>query len=299
VSKNPEVFLGSKKEKTLKTKSRKALFFNQKTKYIKEVLLCKPTHFEVNYVINPWMKPGSVDKGLALTQWQSLVNSLNGLGIKVNTIEQEKGLPDMVFAADQAIIKGKEAVLSNFRYKERRKEKLFYKNWFEKRDFKLKSLPNDVYCEGGGESLWLKDKLLIGSGFRTSKNTKNLLQKILNIDVHEIELINPMFYHLDTCLFPLNDQVLFYYPPAFSKKSVSLLKKLAQKLIPLDKKEAFNFAANSLPTDHHVITQKGNRKFIDTLKEMKYKVVELDLSEFTKAGGGIHCLVSTIKEEYA
>src|SRR5260221_275504 len=261
---------------------------------IKEVLLCKPSYFEVNYVINPWMKPGTVNKHLAMVQWNKLLKTLIKLKIKVNIIDQKKGFPDMVFAADQAIFKDGIGVLSNFRFNERKGETNYYKKWFKNKKIKLNILPKNVYFEGGGESIWHTDNLLVGTGFRNSKNIKKHLSGIFNKKVYEIELINPYFYHLDTCLFSLND-FIFYYPPAISEKSKRVLKKLSSKLIPITKKEVFNFAANSLSIGNFVITQKGNPKLIQKIKNLGFKPIELDLGEFMKAGGGIHCLIQPLQ----
>lgn len=261
--------------------------------------MCEPSHFSVDYSINPWMQVGSVNKAKAQNQWETLVQSLLDQDIKVEILKQKKGLPDMVFAADQAIIKNNKVVISNFRYRQRRAEAKIYEGWFHSHNFQINSLPQGIFFEGGGETLWWKDSLLVGTGFRTSKSALPHLQKLLDVKIHQLELTNPNFYHLDTCLFPLNNEIIFYYPPAFSTKSKKLLSKLTRKLIPFTKKEAHNFAANSLTTDHHVVLQKGNPGFKNTLNNLGYKTIEVDTSEFIKAGGAAHCLVSVIKEEYA
>jgi len=270
-----------------------------KTKYIKKVLLCEPSQFSVDYVINPWMRVGSVNKSVAAAQWNNLANTLTKLGIKKEIIKPVKGLPDMVFAADQAVIKNNNLVLSNFHYPQRRSEVKKYLPWFEKQKFKIHKLPKKHFFEGSGDCVWYKDLLFTGTGFRNSPKICKFLSKYLRVETKCLELINPKFYHLDTCLFPLNDTVAFYYPPAFSQKSQKILKTLVKNLISLTDKEANNFAANSLVTDHHVIMQKGNKNFADKLKTLGYKTVEIDVSEFMKSGGGIHCLVQPLEEEYA
>lgn len=259
-----------------------------------EVLLCRPNYFDVSYVINPWMKPGRVDTHKAKKQWNGLVKKLKELGIGVNIIEGEKGLPDMVFATDQAVIKGNTAVLSNFKYKERRGETIFYKKWLKEHGFNIINLPKDLYFEGGGDSVWSSEDLFVGVGFRNSKGVNRYLENILNTRVIEIHLVDPFFYHTDTCFFPLDSETLFYYPPAISEKSKNLLKKIFKKNIAVTKKEAFNFALNSLIFGKDVITQKGNKKFVFELKKLGYKSHEIDLTEFAKAGGGIHCSVLTL-----
>jgi N-dimethylarginine dimethylaminohydrolase len=269
-----------------------------KTKYIKQVLMCKPDYFSVDYQINPWMQIGSVNKLKAKSQWNILVASLKKQKIRVNIIRQKKGLPDMVFAADQGIIKNKNLVLSNFHYMQRQNETNFYLKWFEKQDFTIHKLPKNYFFEGSGECLWLGEKLLIGTGFRNSPNICKFLSKFLKREAICLELVNPKFYHLDTCVFVLNSDTVFYYPPALSPKSIKTLKSIAKNLIQLQDNEANNFAANSITTDHHVILQRGNSNSANNLSSLGYKTVELDVSEFMKSGGGIHCLIQTLEEKY-
>jgi N-dimethylarginine dimethylaminohydrolase len=271
----------------------------KKTKYVKRILMCKPTHFSVDYVINPWMQIGTVDKKKAYIQWNAIGEALTNLDIRVDIIDQKRGLPDMVFAADQALIKNRNLVLSNFHVKERKKEVAHYKKWFEKQNFEICQLPYGTFFEGSGECVWYGETLFVGSGFRNSDNVAEPLSRLLGVEVICLELINPRFYHLDTCFFPLNERIAFYYPPAFSPKSREILEKRIMTLLPLSKKEVHNFAANSLVTDHHVIMQKGNIQLKNQLRDFGYTTVELDVSEFMKAGGGIHCLVQTLEEEYA
>lgn len=268
----------------------------KKEKIIKKVLMCEPKYFEVNYAINPWMKIGSVDKKRAYKQWLELLGIYGKLGIKVDIIEQKENLPDMVFAADQGLFYRKNILLSNFRYPQRREEKKYYKQWFEKNDFKIETLPERVFFEGG-DSVWFGDKLLVGVGFRGNLEGVRGIGEIWGIRGIPLGLINPYFFHLDMCLFVLNKETIIYYPEAFSEVSRKKLKKLVPNLIPLEKKEAFNFAANSLVTDHHAVIQEGNRGVKKEIEGQGYLIIETDVSEFMKAGGGIHCLTGVIEED--
>lgn len=261
---------------------------------MKTALMCKPDYFEVKYSINPWMKNEIVDKNLAFFQWNNYKNALESSGVRVETINPHESSPDMVFAADQAVTIGGKTLISNFKYKQRREESGNYKKWFVKNNFNLKFLPENVYFEGGGESAWVNNKLLIGTGFRTSLNACEHIQKILDVEVTCLELINPNFYHLDTCLFVLNNETAFYYPNAFSKKANMRLKKLFNNLIKITKTEVFNFAANSVVLNNNVFMQKNNKSMKNKIDNLGYKTHELDFSEFMKSGGGAHCLVQFI-----
>lgn len=268
------------------------------TKVLSKVLVCSPTHFDVSYAINPWMKPGTVDKDRARMQWQQLVSMYQTLGVTVTVIDQQEGLPDMVFAADQGIIVGNTVIASNFRYQERQGEQEAYRWWFQKQQYRIETLPKDATIEGHGECLFFQDMLFVGIGFRANKQACGYLREFLKMSVIALELVNPAFYHLDTCLFILNETTAFYYPKAFSLSSQKLLKKYISHLLPFSDEEASSFAANSAVTNHHVVLPSGIPTFRKKLVTLGYTPVVVDISEFIKAGGGMHCLTGILEETY-
>lgn len=251
--------------------------------------MCPADHFTVAYSINPWMKEGTVNHDLAKQQWQQLADTYRSLDIEVAEVEPASHLPDMVFAVDQGIVIDHRVVLSNFRYEERQGESDIYAQWFMDNGYEVVRPTKAHYLEGG-ECLWWRGQYFLGVGFRADKETKNELSELLAHPVLYLELINEYFYHLDTCFFPLNEKVAFYYPAAFADQSVELLKNYGGTLVELTEAEAKGFAANSIVLDKTVITQKGNDRFTGILKEYGYEVVELEMGEFMKSGGGIHCL---------
>lgn len=265
---------------------------------LKKVLLCRPLFYNVSYSINPWMIPGSTNLKKAQEQWERLVEVYLGLDVDVSVIDQQKDLPDMVFATDQAIVYGKTALLSNFRYKERRDENIPYSDWFKRNKYNVKIAKGDIFFEGAGECLFFRDILFAGHGFRSNKKAASYIQETLGIEVIPLKLINPNFYHLDTALFPLNNTTAFFYPEAFDASSLELLKKVVPHLIPLSTKEANSFAANSVVTDHHVVMPGNIPTFKDKVENLGYKAVEVDMSEYIKSGGAAHCLTSVLQEVY-
>lgn len=263
---------------------------------VTRVLLCRPTYFVVDYIINPHMQPHSVDQTKAMKQWQALVAALESLKIAVDVIEQEPDVPDMVFATDQGIVQDGTILFANFRFNQRKKESHYYREWFRDHGFGLRSLSN-VFPFEGGDTLFFGDMLFVGTGFRASVASCEELSKKLDKDVIPLRLVDPAYYHLDTCFFPLNDDIAFYYPPAFSENSKNLLKKLVPNLHEFSEEEAAGFAANSFVSGDTVLIETGVSTFKQKLEDLGKKVVELDMSEFNKSGGGIHCLINTLEKE--
>ncbi len=267
----------------------------KQAKSVKRVLLCRPTYFTVDYVINPHMQPYSVDPSKAMRQWQNLVDKLKALDIKVDIIEQKEDVPDMVFATDQGIVRDGAILLANFRYKERQPERIYYREWFRDHGFRLRALSN-IFPFEGGDTLFCGDMLFVGTGFRASVSSCEELSKKLEIDVIPLRLMDPMFYHLDTCFLPINADTAFYYPEAFSKNSKSILNRLIPNLLELSKADTMAFAANAFVSGKDIVISAGtSAKFKADLKKLGLTVHELDMSEFKKSGGGIHCLINVLE----
>src|SRR5262249_9867927 len=94
-------------------------------------LMCRPTYFSVDYAINPWMDPAMpVDIGLAVRQWQHLGDVYEARGHRVDLIDPEPGLPDMVFAANWGTGVEGRVLGARFRAPQRAAEAEHYRRWF-------------------------------------------------------------------------------------------------------------------------------------------------------------------------
>lgn len=262
---------------------------------IKRVLVCKPLYFTVDYIINPHMKPHSVDGDKAIAQWQELVKTLKSLGIKVEVIEQREEVPDMVFATDQGIVKDGAVLLANFRYPQRKPERVYYREWFREHGFRLRALSNVFHFEGG-DALFFNNMLMVGTGFRANVASCEELSQKLDIDVIPLRLVDPFFYHLDMAFLTINDTTAFYYPPAFSKNSQNLLKRFVPNLLEFTSAEVKAYSANSFISGKDIIIPTQAPAFFrKKLEDLGMSVHTVDVSEFSKAGGGIHCLINTLE----
>lgn len=263
-------------------------------KRIKRVLLCRPNYFQVDYIINPLMKPFSVDPVLALEQWQNLVKTYESLGIQVDVIEQQPDVPDMVFATDCGIVTEGSILLANFRHTQRRPERQYYRQWFREHNFGLRALSNVHFFEGG-DARFFGEKLFVGTGFRASRDSCEELAKKLNVEVVAIETTNPNFYHLDMGFLPLTDTASFYYPAAYSPDSQKVFRRHIEELFELTASAANDYAGNSVTSGTDIITQCKDPEFLKILKLLGYTVHQVDVSEFNKAGGGIRCLTNVLE----
>jgi N-dimethylarginine dimethylaminohydrolase len=98
----------------------------------KNLLMCAPDYFDIEYEINVWMShKNQVAEETAEDQWHKLYKIYTEqLGWNVKLIEPVRGLPDMVFATDCCLMIDDKVLLSSFRYPERQPETEHFKKWF-------------------------------------------------------------------------------------------------------------------------------------------------------------------------
>ncbi len=259
------------------------------------LLMCAPDHYAIRYSINPWMKiscPARRDS--SRRQWDRLVEILHGLKVEIDLVPPVPGLPDMVFTANAGLPVGDRVFLSRFRHPERRPESVRFRKWFEKKGFEILELPEGVFFEGAGDALFFGTILFAGYRFRSDVRAHSRIAEVLGIQVLSLELVDRRFYHLDTCFSPLDDRSVLYYPPAFDRYALQVIRENIPDPIPVPDREAFRFVCNAVVVGRDVVFQAGCPETVRVLEERGFRVHETDLSEFHKAGGSAKCLTLRI-----
>ena len=270
------------------------------------VLICPPTHFGVEYVINPWMsgQVGAASRPLAQQQWDALVETLRAVA-DVSVIEPGPGLPDMCFAANGGLVLGNTFVPPNFAVSQRQPEAPLFRQWAEDAGFDIVDLPDDAAFEGEGDALWWPHSeepiLWAGYGVRSALGAHLPLAERLHVRVVSLRLIDERFYHLDTCFVPLPDGRVVYYPAAFDERSRAVVRSLVpgDGLLAVDEEDALNFACNAIRVGRHWIANYATAGLRQRLEQWGYTVTTTPLSEFMKAGGAAKCLALVLHQDVA
>lgn len=250
-------------------------------------LMCRPTYFAVDYVINPWMDPTvPVDTELAVRQWTNLRDTYVRLGHQVDEIDPIPGLPDMVFAANGATVLDGIAYGAQFRYPERAAEAPAYLHWLTDAGFEAHEAK--AVNEGEGDLLATEHFLLAGTGFRTDLAAHVEAQELFSRPVITLQLVDPRFYHLDTALTVLGDTIAFL-PQAFTPSSAKVLRQLFPDAIESTVEDAAVLGLNAVSDGHHVVLPAQATGLARQLAARGFEPVPVDLSELLKAGGGPKC----------
>ena len=271
---------------------------------MKQILMGSPVNFNVHYEINPWMtgNTGSVDVVAASQQWSELRNRLISLGVDVVVLPKSPDYcPDSVFTANAGLTYKGKFLPSRFKHDERAVEEPFFMDWFMNHNFTVHSNTKNknrkkAAFEGAGDALFNQNKTILwyGIGHRSSFAYKSFLDACFEdtpVIVRPLELVNPNFYHLDTCFCPLDTGELLWYPPAFSEYSRTVIESWYDgKNIKVTEEDANNFVCNAVSIGNSIVTSKMSPFLLAKLLSGCYTVFEHDMSEFMKSGGACKCL---------
>jgi N-dimethylarginine dimethylaminohydrolase len=161
----------------------------------------------------------------------------------------------------------------------------------ETHGYAVKWLPNDLYFEGEGDALFSGDALFCGYKFRSDIQSHQTVAEMLGCLVISVELVDPRFYHLDTCFGPLPGGNAIWFPAAFDEYGQRAIRDHVPELIDVEEDEAAHFCCNAVVLDREIILPQGAPKLVTALGERGYRCHELAMTEFIKAGGACKCLV--------
>ena len=268
-------------------------------------LMTDPAGFEVCYQINPWMQPAAwradpaVFRAQAKAASAALKRALIEAGADVECVGAVKGLPDLVFPANAAVVLDGRVLLARFKFPERQGEEAVFRSAFAKLKRRglvseVIDLPDHLFHEGAGDAIWDAGRghFWGGYGQRSSQGALAVIRKTFGQDVVPLQLATPSFYHLDTCFCPLSGGEVLYYPPAFTEKSLAEIRARVPASLRLEAtpEEAAAFCVNAVNLGSTLIMARAPASLSETLRVRGYRLVEIDLDPFILSGGAAYCM---------
>ena len=264
------------------------------------ILMCPPDYFGIEYEINPWMSvQHGADHALAVEQWRALAGTLRDLGVDVDLMEPVRGLPDLVFTANAGVVFRDLFIPSRFRFGVRQGETPHFEAWARRRGFRVVETPEGMNFEGAGDALFCGETLFAGYRFRSDVRSHQWVGERLGVEVLPMELVDPRYYHLDTCFCPLAPGAAIYYPGAFDEYGRAVLRDRIPTLVEVRPEEAQSFSCNAVVVGRTVVLNQGAPRLAEDLRSLGYATRALALSEFIKSGGSAKCLTLRVDGEEA
>lgn len=263
---------------------------------MKKILLCPPTYYSIEYEINPWMHiRNQVDRERVQSEFAELKKTYEELGVELWEMPQEKGLPDMVYSANFGFPIGNIFIKTNYKYDQRKKEAEFASEYFKRKGYEIKELPEKINFEGQGDLLTVGGKYFFGWGKRSDREAKRFLEEYLAGEIIDFELVNPFYYHLDTCFAPLNATTVAINPISFTPEGREKIYALFPNVIEVSTADNHLIACNLVVVDKTIVIAKGISQTVkDYFAKYRFATREVKMDEYRKGGGSVKCLTLEI-----
>lgn len=277
-------------------------------------LMCFPEYVSSHVPNNAWMEnrpedDKEFDIDYAWSQWMNVYGVLSEMGM-VYLLPPKRNLQDLVYTANLGIVlpghvSKNTVIISNFRTTPRIGESDVGRQFFSMFNFNIFTAPH--FWEGEAELKFLKDNVFIGGhGIRSSLDTYSWMSTTFDMKIIPITLTNEYLYHVDTNIFPLNNDNLIV-SDLVAKEEKKELEKYATLHI-VDEKESLFGTCNSVRAGNLILNgspllemeedeedYEVEKNRVEHLTKIcascGYEPYFIDISEFEKSGAALSCLV--------
>jgi N-dimethylarginine dimethylaminohydrolase len=297
-----------------------------------------PAHFSVKGGANPhtrtrWGTRRSVDRALAIRQWQRLRDALRDLGVRVLVVPPDPAQPGLVYPANAGFMREVDAekplaerlfYLANL-LPTRAGEKPHYARVLREAGIPTATIDERYRFEGEADFFPAGELYLLTHGrlerqrfvpafgippwkrvygFRTDARVEEVLRGIVAPRrILRLELRLEAHYHGDTalCAFGPRREHLLVFPDALAPGSCERLRaELGLHLLELAPADAARYAANSFSLtrggESFLVMPDGlSERLLAQVRERGVTPLPVDVSEFLKKGGGsVKCMIGDL-----
>ena len=232
---------------------------------------------------NPKNQPINVKR--ACLQHECYIAALEEAGIEVVLFPATYEYPDAPFVEDTTVVFDHVALACPNKENSRLGEGVSIHK--EIKNYRtIKTLPHHVTLDGG-DVLNTEGKIFVGISSRTNLEAVNELTKFTKKPVVPVKVLSGL--HLKTSVSYLGGNILVLDP-----SSVDTTPLHGFKWIETSKSN--RCSANCLAIGETVLISKRSNEIANEIHQEGFKTLQLDISEFEKADGGLTCLSIILKQ---
>ena len=267
------------------------------TSRLKKVLMSPPNYFElepINVIADKWLNEKTqVNKEKCIAEHKGLVEAYRQNGVEVELLECNPELKYQVFARDFGACIAEGYIMGSFREPVRKGETAVYE-----KKMKQLGIPCVARCTAGafeGGDFFFLDDYVMAHGIiaRTDLDGFNNVQRQVRQLGYEMVGVpcHSDYLHLDMCFNIVAEKVAVVCLDALPYQFIKMLEKRKFTLVNISKSDVMKHFGNiQCLGDGRVLSVCSNTIVNKQLRTMGLNVLEVELEEILKGGGGIHCM---------
>ena len=264
--------------------------------------MCSPKYYvfnAINEITKGWMEKGETEQNdLMVKEWNELMDAYRSNGVEVVEMTPDPSMEVQTFARDFGACVKEGAIIGKFRHPARQVETAAY-------EAKLKEIgvPVIARCNAGcfeGGDVWMIDEhtLAFGEVDRTDQaGVANLREQLAKFGYTVVGVpCPPANLHLDMVFNIVAEKTCIAAVDELPYNFIQMLKRRNFEIIPVESELVFKHGCNVQALgEGKVLAIKNNKSVNDKMKAIGLDVIEVDLCQILKAGGGPHCMTFPVK----
>ncbi len=271
------------------------MYVKNGTGILKRVLVSRPEYLKpapINEIAKKW-KDTTMNVEKMLQEHLIFTEAFKREGVEVEFLEADQDRPNAVFARDFGGCVKEGYILGNFKLPLRYKEHTDYEAKMEALGIKKIAECKKGLFEGGDFAFLNETTIAVGMADRSNQEgVEEIREQLMPYGYQVFGVpVKAAYLHLDMCFNLVDDHIAVAYTEGMPDEFRKILKKMEIDLVSIPEEAIFAHGCNLQSLGgHRVMSLSANHKVNEELDRRGMKVIELNISEILKAGGGPHCM---------
>jgi len=278
--------------------------FRNETDPLTDVLLGPPDHLRhmaTSSLSRKHLREHPADIPAAQAQHRALVNAYERFGVRVHFHAAEPELPMQVYARDSSVMTPFGAIITSMADRWRRGENFAAIRTYERLGIPIYDMVTAGTFEGGDFNVIEEGCVLIGcGGARTQEEGARQVESWFKAEGWETRLafFDEYYVHIDLMVVPIARKLTAVCKACTEPAIIAWLKSKGHEIIDVPFEDTINLGCNFMSLGRNrVIVPRSSQVLIRQLRERDFQIAEVDMSEISKTGGGIHCMAQALRRE--
>ena len=241
------------------------------------------------------------DAQLAMRQHREMVEAYESAGVRVHFMPANEHTPYQVYARDSSFMTPWGAVICQLANPRRRGEYANCLRFYRSAGIPIYEMVSAGNFEGGDFNMIAPGAVLIGyTGLRGEEVAAKQVGGWLEAEGWEVKYapIDEFYVHIDLMVCMLADKLAAVCLDTTDPEIVDWLRGKGIEIVPVGFRDTMALGCNvvSLGADR-VLSTSSSKDLNAKLRAQGFEVLDPDMSMFTKAGGGVHCMAQPLRRD--
>ncbi len=243
------------------------------------------------------------DKQLAMRQHREMVEAYEDAGVTCHFLPQDEETGMQVYARDSSFMSPYGAVICQMANPRRRGEYAASLRFYLENNIPVYDMVSAGNFEGGDFNIIKPGVALVGyTDHRSEGVAARQVADWFIKEGWEIKFapIDPFYVHIDLMVCMLNENCAAVCLETTDDDIVDWLKQKKIEIIPASFKETMALGCNVVALGNDKVLSTLNAEDLNSkMRANGFKVYDPDMTMFTWAGGGVHCMCQPLRREAA